>query len=126
LLLVALCLSFFLFLALPPQTPTIAAPLITLPPLPCVFGKSKKKRKERNTTARVIPDRASHVPTLPFPFLFPDHASLSTGCVFVLASLKQKNIGLPNPDRPQLRKFWSPRKSYHTKGHQDFEREREW
>jgi hypothetical protein len=58
-------------------------------PLPCVFGKSKK-RKERNTTARVIPDRASHAPTLPFPFLFPDHASLSTGCVFLLASLKQK------------------------------------
>ena len=83
------------------------------PPLPCVFGKSKK-RKERNTTACVISGRASHAPTPPpFPFFVSDHTSLSTGCVFLLASLK----GLPNPDRIQLRKSWLPRQSYHTKGH---------
>ena len=91
------------------------APAPDRPPLPCVFGKSKK-RKERNKTACVIPDRASHAPTPPpFPFFVSDHTSLSTGCVFLLASLK----GLPNPDRLQLRKSWLPRQSYHTKGHPD-------
>ena len=74
-------------------------PLIALHCLVCLA--SQKKRKERNTTARVIPD----------------HTSLSTGCVFLLASLKKK--GLPNPDRLQLRKCWSPRQSYHTKGRHD-------
>jgi hypothetical protein len=120
LLLVALCLSFFLFLTPPPQTPTIAAPLIAPPPLPCVFGKSKK-RKERNTTARVIPDRADPPLSL---FVSGSRLHIHWLCIS-FGKFKTKKIGVPNPDRPQLRKFWSPRKSYHTKGRQDFERERE-
>jgi len=116
LLLVTLC-SILVFFSSNPSAATISLPLIALPCLVCLA--SQKKRKERNTTACVISDRASHAPTPPpFPFFVSDHTSLSTGCVLLLASLKQKK-GLPNPDRLQLRKFWSPRQSYHTKGRQD-------
>jgi len=113
LLLVTLC-SILVFFSSNPSAATISLPLIALPCLVCLA--SQKKRKERNTTACVISGRASHAPTPPpFPFFVSDHTSLSTGCVFLLASLK----GLPNPDRLQLRKSWLPRQSYHTKGHPD-------
>ena len=92
------------------------------PPLPCVFGKSKKKEREKHNRVRDFWSRLSRADAPPFPFFVSDHTSLSTGCVFLLASLK----GLPNPDRLQLRKSWLPRQTYHTKGHPDLEREREY
>jgi len=87
--------------------------------------KAIKKRKERNTTACVISGRASHAPdapTLSF-FCFGSHLPVHRLCIS-FSKFKTKKRDLPNPDRLQLRKFWSPRQSYHTKGRQDLERER--
>jgi hypothetical protein len=114
---VSLVLSFSRTAA---ANPYDRGPLITPPPLPCVFGKSKK-RKERNTTAQVIPDHADPPLSL---FVSGSRLPIHRLCIS-FGKFKTKKIGVPNPDRPQLRKFWSPRKSYHTKGRQDFERERE-
>ena len=90
-------------------------PLIALPCLVCLASQKKKGKRETQPRARFLVAPLTRRRLHPFPFSVSDHTSLSTGCVFLLASLK----GLPNPDRLQLRKSWLPRQSYHTKGHPD-------
>ena len=113
LLLVTLC-SILVFFSSNPSAATISLPLIALPCLVCLA--SQKKRKERNTTACVISGRADALH--PFFFCFGSHLPVHRLCIS-FSKFKTKKRGLPNPDRLQLRKFWSLWQSYHTKGRPD-------
>ena len=86
-----------------------------------MFGKSKKKEREKHNRVR---DYWSRRRPHPFFFCFGSHLPVHRLCIS-FSKFKTKKRGLPNPDRLQLRKFWSLWQSYHTKGRPDLERERE-
>ena len=95
--------------------PGLRRPAPDRPPLPCVFGKSKKKEREKHNRVR---DFWSRRRPHPFFFCFGSHLPVHRLCIS-FSKFKTKKRDLPNPDRLQLRKFWSPWQSYHTKGRPD-------
>jgi len=87
LLLVTLC-SILVFFSSNPSAATISLPLIALPCLVCLASQ-KKKEREKHNRVRDFWSRLSRADAPTFSFFVSDHTSLSTGCVFLLASLKQ-------------------------------------